>query len=331
MANKKSDQPKRLAILTSGGDASGMNACIRATARYAFKQGYEVYGVKHGYLGLMNDEIFQMQYTSVSNTVHAGGTWLKSGRSKDFKEVEILKAAADNLLNKGITNLVAIGGDGTFHGIDDLHKYTGLNVIGIPATIDNDMGFTDYTIGFDTACNTVLDAMLKLRDTITSHDRIMVLEVMGRDCGDIALYAAVAGGAEYCLIPERPIDIDAIAASVKDGIDKGKPSTIIVMAEGVKEIKDELMKKVADATGRTVNTVALSYMQRGGIPTMSDRVLAARMALRAVDLIDCSQSGRVVGVKGGEIFDMSVSEALRTKKPFDTKLYEMATILSKMM
>ena len=326
---KKGENGKKIAILTSGGDASGMNPCIRATARYAFKQGYEVYGVMHGYLGLMNDEIFKMEYNSVSNTVHAGGTWLKSGRSKDFKEKDVVIAAAENLLSKGINNLVAIGGDGTFHGVEDLHKYTALNVIGIPATIDNDMGFTDYTIGFDTACNTVIDAMLKLRDTITSHDRIMVLEVMGRNCGDIALYSSVAGGAEYCLIPEMPIDIDAIAQSVQEGIEKGKQSTIIVMAEGVKNILDELMTKVANVTGKTVNHVALSYMQRGGIPSMSDRILATRLALRAVDLINCSQSGRVVGVRGGEIFDMSVSEALRMKKPIDESLYEMAKILSK--
>lgn len=320
---------KKLAVLTSGGDASGMNACIRAAVRYALNQNYEVYGVRHGYVGLMTDDIFKMEYKSVSNCVHAGGTILRTGRSDRFKEKEVLLAAAENLLKRGVENLIVIGGDGSFRGIEDLHEYTDLNVIGIPGTIDNDMGYTDYTIGFDTACNTVLDAILKLRDTITSHDRIMVLEVMGRHCGDIALYTSVAGGAEYVILPEAPVDVDAIANGVRSGFEKGKTSTIIVLAEGRNDIKQELIEKVGAATGRRVNHVALSYLQRGGIPSMNDRVLAARMAVRAVDLITCGQSGRVVGVRGGDIMDMSVIEALEAPKQFDEQLYSIAKILSK--
>lgn len=329
MAARVKDKTKKLAILTSGGDASGMNACIRAAVRYALSQGYEVYGVRHGFPGLINDDIFKMEYKSVSNCVHAGGTILRTGRSKNFKEKEVLVKAVDNLLDKGINNLIVIGGDGSFHGVEDMHEFTNLNVIGIPGTIDNDMGYSDYTIGFDTACNTVLDAILKLRDTITSHDRIMILEVMGRACGDIALYTSVAGGAEYVILPEAPVDVDAIAKSVKEGFDKGKTSTIIVLAEGRADLKQELMSKVAEATGRTVNHVALSYLQRGGVPSMFDRVLAARMAVRAVDLITCSQSGRVVGVRGGDILDMSVIEALEAPKTFDEHLYSIAKMLSK--
>jgi 6-phosphofructokinase 1 len=325
----RTNKPKKLAVLTSGGDASGMNACIRAAVRYALKKGYEVFGVRHGYVGLINNDIIPMEYKSVSNSVHAGGTILRTGRSNEFKNKEVYTAAVDNLLEKGIDNLIVIGGDGSFRGIKDMHENTNLNVIGIPGTIDNDMGYTDYTIGFDTACNTVLDAILKLRDTITSHDRIMILEVMGRACGDIALYTSVAGGAEYVILPEAPVNVDEVAKGVKDGFDKGKTSTIIVLAEGRNDLKQELIDKVGAATGRRVNHVALSYMQRGGIPSMFDRVLAARMAVRAVDLISCSQSGRVVGVRGGDILDMSVAEALDIPKAFDKQLYDIACMLSK--
>ena len=297
MAKNTSENGKKLAILTSGGDSSGMNACIRTAVRSAMNKGYEVYGVRHGYVGLMNDDIFQMQYSSVSNCVHTGGTILRTGRTDEFKKISVQKEAAKNLTKRGVNNLIVIGGDGSFRGIEDLHQNTPLNVIGVPGTIDNDMGYTDYTIGFDTACNTVLDAMLKLRDTITSHDRIMILEVMGRHCGDIALKTAVAGGAEYVIVPEAPADVDAIAASVKKGFDKGKTSTIIVLAEGRN--------------------------------AMFDRVLASRMASRAVELIECGQSGRVVGVRGSDIIDMNVIEALACEKKFDDRLYALATSISK--
>lgn len=321
---------KKIAVLTSGGDSSGMNACIRAAVRYSLSKGYEVYGVRRGYVGLIENDIFKMEYKSVSNIVHTGGTMLRTGRSDTFKDPAVMKAAVENLTSIGVDNLIVIGGDGSFRGVKDMHENTGLRVIGIPGTIDNDMGYTDYTIGFDTACNTVLDAILKLRDTITSHDRIMVLEVMGRRCGDIALYTSVAGGAEYVILPEAPVDVDAIAKSVKDGFDKkGKTSTVIVLAEGRKEIKEELMQKVREATGRTVNQVALSYLQRGGNPSMFDRVLAARMAVRAVDLLGSGQSGRVVGVRGGDLIDMSVDEALGCAKKFNQQLYDIAKMLSK--
>ncbi len=320
---------KKLAVLTSGGDASGMNACIRTVVRYGLTLGYEMYGVKHGYTGLVNDEIIEMPYSSVSNCVHAGGTILRSSRCPEFKNVDVMKKAVDNLLNKGIDNLIVIGGDGSFRGVQDMHVNTDLKVIGIPGTIDNDMGYTDFTIGFDTACNTVIDAILKLRDTITSHDRIMILEVMGRMSGNIALNSAIAGGAEYVIVPEAPADVDEIAKSVKRGFDKGKTSTIILLAEGKNNLKDELLQKVAAETGRRVNHMALGYMQRGGNPTMSDRVLAARMAQRAVDLIECGQSGRVVGVRGGDIYDTTVIEALRLPKEFDQKLYDLAIVISK--
>lgn len=212
----------------------------------------------------------------------------------------------------------------------DIERYTDVHCIGIPGTIDNDLAYTDYTIGFDTACNTVIDAIMKLRDTAASHGRIMVLEVMGRNCGDIALYSAIAGGAEYVIVPEAPVDIDEIARSAKEGIDKhDKSSTIIVLAEGKKEVKDELIKKVAEATGRTTNQVVLSYLQRGGTPTMADRVLASRLAVRAVDLALEDKNARVLGVKGNEVIDVDVVEALKMKKKFDAKLYDIGRLVSK--
>ena len=254
---------------------------------------------------------------------------MRSSRCPEFVDPDVMKKAVDNLLDKGIENLIVIGGDGSFRGVEAMHEQTKLNVIGIPGTIDNDMGYTDSTIGFDTACNTVVDAILKLRDTITSHDRIMILEVMGRECGNIALNSAVAGGAEYVIVPEVPTDVDEVAQTIKKGFDKGKSSSIIVLAEGKTELTDELTQKISDATGRRVNHMALKWMQRGGNPTVEDRVLAAKMACRAVELIECGQSGRVIGIRGGEIFDTTVLEALACKKGFDEKLYEIAQIISR--
>lgn len=326
MANKCN----KIAILTSGGDSMGMNACVRAAVRYSLSKNYEIYGVKHGYVGLINDEIEKLDYMSVTNIVHTGGTILKTGRTEEFKKPEVIKKAAENLLDKGIENLIVIGGDGSFRGMQDMANLTGLRCIGIPGTIDNDLGYTDYTIGFDTAVNTVLDAILKLRDTIRANERIMVIEVMGRNCGDIALYSALAGGAEFLVVPEIPYDLDAIAEGVKYGFDvKGKSSAIVILAEGCKECKEELMRKLRDATGHTVSQVVLSYLQRGGIPSMSDRVLACRLAIRAVDLLEEGQRSRVVGVRGGKVIDLSIDEALAMPKQFNTQLYDIAKVISK--
>ena len=326
MANKCN----KIAILTSGGDSMGMNACVRAAVRYSLSKNYEIYGVKHGYVGLINDEIEKLDYMSVTNIVHTGGTILKTGRTEEFKKPEVIKKAAENLLDKGIENLIVIGGDGSFRGMQDMANLTGLRCIGIPGTIDNDLGYTDYTIGFDTAVNTVLDAILKLRDTIRANERIMVIEVMGRNCGDIALYSALAGGAEFLVVPEIPYDLDAIAEGVKYGFDvKGKSSAIVILAEGCKECKEELMRKLRDATGHTVSQVVLSYLQRGGIPTMSNRVLACRLAIRAVDLLGEGQRSRVVGVRGGKVIDLSIDEALAMPKQFNTQLYDIAKVISK--
>ena len=318
---------KRIGVLTSGGDAPGMNACVRACVRYAIYNDIDVYGVERGYVGLLNNSVTRMNSRSVSDIIHRGGTILKTARCPEFKEVEYQKQAADTLQAYGIDSLIVIGGDGSFRGAKDLSDNCGINVVGIPGTIDNDLSYTDYTLGFDTAVNTVLSAINNLRDTMGSHDRASLLEVMGRKCGDIALYASLAGGAEYCITPEVPVDIDEMARSLLQSQKRGKTSNMIVLAEGAGD-RDEICKKIKELTGISVKTTVLGHIQRGGSPTMSDRVLAARMAVKAVDLIKENKTNRVIGIKNNAIIDMDISEALAMPRTFDNKLYDIAHILS---
>ena len=318
---------KKVAILTSGGDAPGMNACVRACVRYAIYNDIDMYGVERGYVGLLNNSVTRMNSRSVSDIIHRGGTILKTARCPEFKEVEYQKQAADTLQAYGIDSLIVIGGDGSFRGAKDLSDNCGINVVGIPGTIDNDLSYTDYTLGFDTAVNTVLSAINNLRDTMGSHDRASLLEVMGRKCGDIALYASLAGGAEYCITPEVPVDIDEMARSLLQSQKRGKTSNMIVLAEGAGD-RDEICKKIKELTGISVKTTVLGHIQRGGSPTMSDRVLAARMAVKAVDLIKENKTNRVIGIKNNSIIDMDISEALAMPRTFDNKLYDIAHILS---
>ncbi|MBR2349784.1 MAG: 6-phosphofructokinase [Clostridia bacterium] len=319
---------KKIAVLTSGGDAPGMNAAIRGVVRCACSRGMEVYGVERGYTGLINGKLNRMDSRSVSDTIQKGGTILKTARCPEFNTEEGLKKGADVLNAYGIDGLVVIGGDGSFRGMRDLSEKYGIVCMGIPGTIDNDLGYTDFTLGFDTAVNTVLDAMNKIRDTMTSHDRACVIEVMGRHCGDIALYSGIAGGAESILVPELPFDIDEICNRMKKNIIKGKISDIIVLAEGVGSCLD-VKKDIVEKTGITVRTVKLGYIQRGGTPSMQDRVLAARCADRAVTLLyEGATESRVIGIKENKIIDMPIGEALEIKKTINKEMLEMASRLS---
>ena len=318
---------KKVAILTSGGDAPGMNAAIRACVRYATSKGLEVYGVDRGYKGLIENNIFPLTSRSVSNTVHLGGTFLKSARCLEFKDIKYRKIAAENLKKLGIDGLIVIGGDGSFTGAKALSDDCGINVVGIPATIDNDLQYTDYTLGFDTAVNTVLPLISNLRDTMDSHDRAVIIEVMGRNCGDIALYSAICGGAEMCLVPEIPFDINKVATTMLENRKKGKCSNILVVAEGVKGVKD-LEKTLIGLTGMDIKTTTLGHIQRGGAPSMADRMLATRFSIKAVDCIVAGKTNRVVGIKNNEIFDENITTALSIPRQIDEKLYEIAKILS---
>ena len=317
---------KKIAILTSGGDAPGMNACIRACVRSAINSGMEVYGVERGYFGLVNNNIFQMNTHSVCDIVQRGGTILKTARCLEFKFPETRKKAADNLKALGIEGLVVIGGDGSFTGAKFLSDENGINVVGIPGTIDNDLAYTDYTLGFDTAVNTVLWAINNLRDTMTSHDRGSLVKVMGRRCGDIALYSGICGGAEYILVPEIPYDIQAIAEDIKKSKEKGKTSNIIVLAEGAGN-EQEIKTIVSVISGADVKVTTLGHIQRGGTPTMADRMLAARFGSRATELLQAGKTNRVIGIKNNKIVDLDITEALSETKQINKKLYEMANKL----
>ena len=317
---------KKIAILTSGGDAPGMNACIRACVRSAINSGMEVYGVERGYFGLVNNNIFPMDTHSVCDIVQKGGTILKTARCLEFKFPETRKKAADNLKALGIEGLVVIGGDGSFTGARFLSDENGINVVGIPGTIDNDLAYTDYTLGFDTAVNTVLWAINNLRDTMTSHDRVSLVKVMGRRCGDIAMYAGICGGAEYILVPEIPYDIKAIAEDIKKSKERGKTSNIIVLAEGAGN-ETEIKTLVSVLSGADVKVTTLGHIQRGGSPTMADRMLAARFGTRATELLLQGKTNRVIGIKNNKIVDLDIAEALSETKQIDKHLYDMASKL----
>lgn len=318
---------KKIGVLTSGGDAPGMNACVRAVVRYAIHNGMTVYGVERGYTGLINNHIQEMTKRSVSDIIQRGGTILKTARCPEFKEDKYMQMAVENMEAYGIEGLVVIGGDGSYRGANDLYQKFGIKTIGIPGTIDNDLAYTDYTLGFDTSVNTVVSAINNLRDTMTSHDRVCIIEVMGRKCGDIALYAGISGGAEIILVPEVDCDLKKVVKKISLNQRIGKTSDIIVLAEGVckaEELKQELKN---NGILGSIKTTTLGYIQRGGAPSMFDRVLAARCAVRAVDLLMEDKGGRVVGIKDNKIIDEDIAEALSKERNFDKELYNTAMIL----
>lgn len=317
---------KTIAVLTSGGDAPGMNAAIRAVVRSGLAKGFNVMGVRRGYSGLINGEIIPMDRHSVADIIQRGGTILRTARCEEFKTEEGRKRGANILRTFGIDGLVVIGGDGSFKGAQLLSKL-GISAVGLPGTIDNDLPYTEYTIGFDTANNTVLDAINKLRDTSTSHERVSIVEVMGRNCGDIALYAGLAGGAESIIVPERGYNKDKLCRTILEGKMRGKMHNLIILAEGIGGA-EELAQEVEEITGIEARATKLGHIQRGGSPTCMDRVWASRMGYRAIELLEEGKSSRVVGVKDGKIFDMDIDDALAVPRQFDEKLYEIANALS---
>lgn len=312
---------------TSGGDAPGMNAAVRAVARAALSKGIKVYGVRRGYNGLLNGDVFEMNLRSVSDILSKGGTVLYTARSPEFNTKEGVKKAADNCRKLGIDGVVVIGGDGSFRGARDLTG-EGIPCIGVPGTIDNDISSSDYTIGFDTAMNTAMEMIDKIRDTAQSHDRCSVVEVMGRRCGDIALEVGIAIGASAILVPEVPYDLkkDVIDVLLKNR-ETGKKHFIIVVAEGIGGI-DGIVKEIEAQTGIETRGTVLGHVQRGGSPTLRDRVVASRMGYRAVELLEEGQSNRVVVMKDNHIVDYDISEALAMKKQFNTKLFNIAHEIS---
>ncbi|WP_426351344.1 6-phosphofructokinase [Alloiococcus sp. CFN-8] len=317
---------RKIAILTSGGDAPGMNAAIRAVVRIALHNNLEVMGVRRGYAGLISGDLFRMDRHSVSDIIQRGGTILRTARCSEFKKEEVRQKAANILKAYGVDALIVIGGDGTFTGAKLLSKL-GVATIGLPGTIDNDLAYTDYTIGFDTALNTVHDSINKLRDTSTSHDRVSIIEVMGRHCGDIALYSGLAGGAESIIVPEKEYNRDELIRTILDGKNNGKLHNIIILAEGVGGA-NELAEYVQEISGLETRATILGHIQRGGQPTVADIVLASRLGARAVELLMEGKSARVVGIRNNQVIDDDIDEALAIERRFDNELYEVARILS---
>lgn len=317
---------KKIGVLTSGGDAPGMNAAIRAVVRYGIFNNINVVGIKNGFRGLVEGDSVEMSLSSVADIIHRGGTVLGSARSKEFQEKEGFERALKNVKYLGLDGIVAIGGDGTFMGAMELAK-AGVPTIGIPGTIDNDLAYTQYTLGFFTALTTVLESVEKIRDTSSSHGRTNVIQVMGRNCGDIALYAGLAGGAEMVIIPEVDYNIDEVCDKIMQGRARGKKHSIIILAEGAGDAKDisELIEK---KTGVGTRYSVLGYTQRGGTPSAFDRLMGSQMGAMSVELLTNSVSNRVLGIRGNEIFHMDIEEALAMEKKFDEKTYELTKILS---
>lgn len=317
----------RIAVLTSGGDAPGMNAAVRGVVRYATYNDVEVFGIERGYKGLLAEEMQLLSNRSVSSIIQRGGTFLMTARCPEFKEYDARRKAAEILARRRVDGLVVVGGDGSFRGMADMYREFGIRCVGIPGTIDNDLAYTDFTIGFDTAVNTVVSAINNLRDTMSSHERVVVVKVMGRACGDIALYAGIAGGAEVIMVPEHPVDFDEVAKRLNRNTKAGKKSGIIVLAEGACPI-ETVIEQLKARTDLSVRSTDLGYIQRGGAPTMFDRVLSSRLAAHAVDVLLQGKSGRVVGIRDNKIIDDDVCEALAMEHRVNEDLYRLANILS---
>ncbi len=318
-----------IGVFTSGGDAAGMNACLRAVVRTALREGLRVIGIHRGYVGLLAGEFVAMDHASVSNIIQFGGTILKTGRCDDFYRPEGRAAGARKLADAGIEGLIAIGGDGTFRGAHALWEEHKVPIIGIPATIDNDVYGTDATIGFDSAVNAALDAIDRIRDTATSHDRLFFVEVMGRQAGFIALMVGAAGGAEMILVPELEADTQQIYDTIMAGVEQGKTSSIIVVAEGDEEGGAlELARKVRQLGPIESRATILGHIQRGGNPTAQDRILASELGAAAVRALVEGDADKMVGRVDNRIVRTPLRDTWEKKKPFDQDLYDLARALA---
>ncbi len=314
---------KKIGVLTSGGDAPGMNAAVRGVVRAALSDGLEVYGIYDGYLGLHQNRIEKLNRTAVSDIINRGGTFLGSARFPEFKDEKVREQAIQNMKMHGIDALVVIGGDGSYMGAKKLTEM-GFPCIGLPGTIDNDIPGTDYTIGYLTALNTVVEAIDRLRDTSTSHQRISIVEVMGRHCGDLTLMASIAGGCEYLVTPETGLDKEQLIAKIKEGIYRGKKHAIIAITELMTDV-NELAKYIETETGRETRATILGHIQRGGQPRAFDRILASRMGAYAVELLLQGHGGRCVGIQREELVHHDIIEAIETmRRPFRKDLYDVA-------
>ena len=317
---------KRIGVLTSGGDAPGMNAAVRAVVRKAIYHGVEVFGIYGGFSGLMNGNMKQMNLGSVGDIIHRGGTMLLSARCDEFKTKEGQLKGVEQLKKAGIEGLVVIGGDGSYRGAEALTRH-GFPCVGVPGTIDNDINGTQFTIGFDTALNTVIDCIDKIRDTATSHERTFIIEVMGRNAGDIALWSGLAAGAETILIPEEKFDIHEICERLKKGQERGKRHSIIVVAEGVAS-GTEIGKQISANMKIDTRVSILGHIQRGGSPTAFDRVLASRLGARAVELLLDHKGGRAVGISNKMVIDDDITEILNQSHSVELDLLKLSKELS---
>jgi 6-phosphofructokinase 1 len=310
---------KKIAVMTSGGDAPGMNAAIRAVVRSGLHYGLEVYGIYYGYKGLCDGNIKKLDRYDVTRIISRGGTILGSARYPEFKQLEIREGAVKRLTEIGIEAIVVIGGDGTYRGAQALHEM-GIKCIGLPGTIDNDISSTDYTIGFFTALQTVVDSIDKLRDTSMSHKRCSVVEVMGRHCGDLALYSAIAGGSEFIITPETGFDKERLINAISNSNKIGRRHAVVVVTENMLNVID-LATEIEERTGFETRATVLGHVQRGGDPAAFDRVLATEMGEYAVDLLVSGKSGRAVGLKGMEYVDYDINFALNKKREIPNKRY----------
>ncbi len=318
---------KTISVLTSGGDAPGMNAAIRAVVRSSIANGIRVLGVRRGFNGLINGDIFEMNLRSVSDIIHKGGTVLYTARSPEFRTSEGVQKAAQVCKGLGIDGVIVIGGDGSFRGARALSR-RGIPCVGIPGTIDNDVACSEYTIGYDTAMNTAMEMIDKIRDTAQSHDRCSIVEVMGRRCGDIALNTGIAVGATAILVPEVKYDMDRdIIDRIKFTQNIGKKHFIIIVAEGLKNV-NKISKEIKRRTGIDSRTTILGHVQRGGSPTLRDRVMASEMGCMAVDMLIKNINNKIIAIKNNKVIYMDISKALSVKKHFDIELYKKALNIS---